>query len=165
MSGFDVLLYEIRQETEMPVMKSSAQDAETRERLAGPAVRAFFRITGSWGLTDQHRLTLLGESVVRSTLQTWKVDAPRTLNVDQIERCSYIVAIYEGLMRVFRRNPELVLPWLQLSRTEHPFYGKSALAYMLEGRLGNLAEVRAYVDHVNGGPPSREDYPAPPREA
>ena len=67
--------------------------------------------------------------------------------------------------RVFRRNPELVLRWLQLPRAEHPFYGKSALAYMLEGRLGNLAEVRAFVDQVNGGPPSREDYPAPPREA
>jgi len=149
----------------MPVMMSSAQSAETRERLTGPAVRAFFRITGSWGLTDHHRLALLGESVVRSTLQTWKDQAPRMLNVDQIERCSYVVAIYEGLVRVFRRNPELVLRWLQLSRAEHPFYGKSALAYMLDGRLGNLAEVRAYVDHVNGGPPSREDYPTPPREA
>ncbi len=149
----------------MSVMISSAQDAETRERLTGPAVRAFFRITGSWGLTDQHRLALLGESVVRSTLHAWKDQAPRMLNVDQIERCSYVVAIYEGLTRVFRRNPELVLRWLQLPRAEHPFYGKSALAYMLEGRLGNLAEVRAFVDQVNGGPPSREDYPAPPREA
>jgi len=146
-------------------MMSSAQDAETRERLTGPAVRAFFRITGSWELTDHHRLALLGESVVRSTLQTWKDHAPRMLNVDQIERCSYVVAIYEGLTRVFRRNPELVLRWLQLARAEHPFYGKSALAYMLEGRMGNLAGVRACVDHVNGGPPSRDYYPAPPREA
>lgn len=149
----------------MPVSMSSAQDAATRERLAGPAIRAFFRITERWGLTDQQRLALLGESVVRSTLQTWKDQAPRTLNVDQIERCSYIVAIYEGLTRVFRRNPELGLRWLELPRAEHPFYGRSAMAYMLDGRLANLADVRMVVDQANGGPPSREEYATPPREA
>ena len=149
----------------MAVMPSNAQDAETRERLAGPAVRAFFRITEAWGLTDQQRLVILGESVARSTLQTWKDRTPRTLSVDQLERCSYIVAIYEGLMRVFRRAPELAVRWLQLPRAEHPFYGKSALAFMLGGRSANLAAVRALVDHVSGGPPSREEYPAPPSEA
>ncbi|WP_310571143.1 antitoxin Xre-like helix-turn-helix domain-containing protein [Gemmatimonas sp.] len=149
----------------MPVVTSSAQDAETRAQLAGPAIRAFFRITDSWGLTDQQRLVLLGESVARSTLQTWKDSTPRTLSVDQIERCSYVVAIYEGLMRVFRRAPELSVRWLELPRAEHPFYGKSALAFMLNGRSADLAAVRALVDHVNGGPPSRAEYPTPPREA
>lgn len=149
----------------MPAMTVSAQDAETRERLAGPAIRAFFRITDLWGLTDAERLVLLGESVGRSTLQGWKKNPPRTLSVDQIERCSYVVAIYEGLMRVFRRAPELATYWLKTPRAEPPFHGKSALHVILGGRSEHLAIVRRFIDHANGGPPSREDSPAPPREA
>ena len=148
----------------MPTM-SSGMDAETRERLAGPAVRAFFRITEVWGLTDQQRLVMLGESVGRSTLPVWKEQPPRTLSRDQLERCSYVVGIYEGVTRIFRRDPTLGLRWLRLPRPEFPFLGMSALAYMLEGRMQQLADVRAYVDQLNGGPPSREEYPAPTREA
>lgn len=148
----------------MPVATSSVMDADTRERLAGPAVRAFFRITEAWGLTDQQRVVLLGDSAQRSTLATWKVSAPRMLSVDQMERCSYIVAIYEALGRLFRRDPPLGLQWLQLPRPESPFLGRSPIAVMLEGRVRNLAEVRAYLDDATGGPPSREDYPTPTRE-
>jgi hypothetical protein len=146
-------------------MTSSAPDPRTRERLTGPAIRAFFRITELWALNDQQRLVLLGDSVARSTLQTWKEQAPRTLSVDQLERLSYIVAIYEGLMRMFRRAPEMARRWLEMRRPEHPFLGKTPLEFMLGGRSANLAVVREWVDHANGGPPSREEYARPPREA
>ena len=149
----------------MPQRMASAHDAETRAQMAGPGVRAFFRITDAWQLTDPQRLALLGHSIVRSTLLTWKEQPPRTLSVDQIQRLSYVLGIYEGLERVFRRAPDMALRWLQSARAEHPFNGKSALEYILDGGLLELAAVRQYVDHVNGGPPSREDYPAPAREA
>lgn len=149
----------------MPQTIASANDAGTRARLAGPGVRAFFRITDAWGLTDQQRLALLGQSVVRSTLLAWKEQPPRTLSVDQIERLSYVVGIHEGLERVFRHAPEMGRRWLGLARAEHPFHGKSALSYMLEGSMLQLAAVRQYIDSVSGGPPSRQDYAAPAREA
>ena len=140
----------------MAVTVADVRDAQTRERLAGPAVRAFFRITDAWGLTDQQRIVLLGDSAQRSTLANWKVSPPRTLSVDQMERCSYIVAIYEALTRLFRRDPQPGLEWLQLPRSDPPFLGRSPLALMLEGRVQHLAETRAYLDDATGGPPTRD---------
>ncbi len=88
-------------------------------------MKAFFRITEHWGVNDQQRLALLGQSVARSTLNEWKEKPPRTLSVDQIERLRYLVGIYEGLERLFRRGPDLSRRWLTTPRRDHPFHNKT----------------------------------------
>ena len=148
----------------MPQALATAHDAETRGRLVGPGLKAFFRIAEHWGVNDQQRLALLGQSVARSTLNEWKEKPPRTLSVDQIVRLSYLVGIYERLERVFRRGPDLSRRWLTTPRSDHPFHTLPPLAYILGGGLLELAALRQYIDHVNGGPPSRESYTAPARE-
>jgi hypothetical protein len=48
---------------------------------------------------------LLGESISRSTLSTWRNGAIRTLNVDQMARISYLLGLYGALQRFFRNAP------------------------------------------------------------
>src|SRR6266542_2515641 len=98
---------------------SAINDAETRARYAGPAVRAFLNLAKAWKLSQTEQIDLLGASVTRQTLGNWAVRPPAMLSADEL----------------MRRG------------------------------IPSLEKTRAYVDGVTGGPPSREDYPPPPREA
>jgi len=51
---------------------------------------------------------------------------------------------------------------IQIERLSYLY--KTPLAYIVGGGLLELAALRQYIDHVNGGPPSRESYSAPARE-
>jgi hypothetical protein len=149
----------------MPETMGVINDAETRDRLTKPAVRAFFRIAELWRLQETEQLALLGNSVSRSTLNTWRTGGPKTaLSVDQIMRASLLVGIYEGLQRLFRRAPAEGDRWIARARPEVPFNGDSPIAYMVRGGIPALIAVRQYVDAATGGPPSRAWYPPPSRE-
>ena len=81
-------------------------NAETRERLTKPAVQGFLKIADLWNLSEPQQLALLGESISRSTLNSWRSKGPKgLLSVDQVQRASLVLGIYEGLQRIFRRAP------------------------------------------------------------
>jgi hypothetical protein len=142
-------------------------DAETRERLTKPAVKGFFKIAELWDLSEPQQLALLGESISRSTLSSWRSAGPKrtVLSVDQVQRTSLLLGIFEGLQRIFRRAPAEGDRWIGRARSEAPFNGLSPLDYMVQGGIPALVNVRQFVDSATGGPPSREWYPSPPREA
>jgi hypothetical protein len=144
---------------------AAVNDAETRERLSGPAIRGFVKLAEVWKLKTEEEIDLLGASVSRSTLHNWvRGSHATTLNADQLMRISFLIAIYEGLQRIWRRAPVEADAWLRRQRPEAPFRGLMPLQFMREGGVMGLAATRAYVDGITGGPPSRADYPAPPRE-
>jgi hypothetical protein len=144
---------------------ATANDAETRQRLAAPAVRAFAGLAKAWGLRTDEQLQLLGYSLSRQTWANWQSSPPPELSVDQLARISYLLGIYEGLQRIWRRAPEEGDAWIRRPRAEAPFDGEAPLVFMRSGGIPALVQVRAYVDAATGGPPSREWYPPPPREA
>jgi hypothetical protein len=80
-------------------------------------------------------------------------------------RVSYLLAIYEGLQRIWRRAPELGDQWPRRRRYEPPFGGHTPVEALRRGGIPAFAAVRAYVDEMTGGPPSREDYTPPPTVA
>lgn len=136
---------------------ATVNDPGTRERLSAPAIRAFFRLAKQWDLPESHQLALLGASISRATLHTWRTRSPKSpLSIDQLQRISYVLAIYEGLQRVFRRAPEEGDRWLRRPRVELPFAGATPLDVMVEHGITGLDAVRRYVDGAAGGPPSRE---------
>ena len=140
-------------------------DATTRERLSGPAIRGFLRLADAWNLSAQEKSDLLGASVSRGTLRNWAQDeSASTLNADQLMRVSLLLGIYEGLQRIWRRVPADADAWLRRARQENPFQGQNPLQYMRDGGIVALVGTRAYVDGATGGPPSRADYAQPPRE-
>lgn len=140
-------------------------NAETRRRLSAPAVRAFGGLAGRWKLSEREQLALLGDSVGRSTLYEWAKGTVRgTLNQDQLMRVSYLLGIYEGLERLWRRVPAEADAWVRRPIADYPFHGRQPLAFMIEGGLPAMAEARAYIDGATGGPPSRADYIQPHHE-
>jgi hypothetical protein len=67
------------------------------------AVRAFFTITEAWQLTDADRVALLGDPVSEAALSAWRLQPPQRLSPETLRRVSFVVAIYEGLRRLFRQ--------------------------------------------------------------
>jgi hypothetical protein len=140
-------------------------DAETRERLSGPAFHGYTRLADRWGLSTEERIDLLGASVSRNTLANWSGGSTRVvLSGDQLMRVSLLLGIYEGLERIWRHFPPEADAWVRRPRTDGPFHGATPVQFMRDGGIPALAATRAYVDGITGGPPSRADYVQPPRE-
>jgi hypothetical protein len=123
----------------------------TGHDVAGAALRTFFRIAETWGLTVEEQITLLG-GLSRSTLFAWKKRGADRLPHDVLERISYIFGIWKAL--------QILLPdagsadgWLRRPNAAAPFGGRSALERMLSGNVADLYEVRRYLDAERGGWP------------
>lgn len=124
------------------------QSAAAPKDLAGPALRAFFRIADAWRLTVQEQVTLLG--VPRSTYFSWKKKETESLPKDTIERISYILGIYRAL-QILLPDPRAADAWVRKPNAAPPFQGQSALQRMLSGRVADLYVVRQYLDAERGG--------------
>jgi hypothetical protein len=116
---------------------------------AGAALRTFFNIGRSWGLSATDEQRLLG--VQRSTVYAWRSgDFPARLDADTLERLSYVFGIYSALQVLFP-VPERADAWIRKPNTAAVFGGDSALARMLGGHVADLFQVRQYLDAVRGG--------------
>ena len=119
-----------------------------RRDIAGPALRAFFRISERWGLSaDQERL-LLG-SPGRSTFFRWKRDLAGQVPHDVLERISYILGIYKALHLIFS-NDRQADDWVNRPNAAPLLGGRSALDRMLGGHVADLFVVRQYLDAQRG---------------
>ncbi len=119
----------------------TATSTIARSQTAG-ALRGFFRIVDLWGLGRGERATLLAASP--RSIDRWKLDAASAdLTRDQIERISYVVGIYGGLHAILGES-SLADEWVR--RPNEDFGGARPLDRMLAGNVGDLAEVRRYVD-------------------
>ncbi|MFC3815048.1 antitoxin Xre-like helix-turn-helix domain-containing protein [Lysobacter sp. GCM10012299] len=119
-----------------------------RRDIAGPALRAFFRISERWGLsTDQERL-LLG-SPGRSTFFRWKRDLAGQIPQDVLERISYVLGIYKALHLIFS-NDRQADDWVSRPNLTPLLGGRSALDRMLGGQVADLFVVRQYLDAQRG---------------
>lgn len=144
-------------------------DAAERHRLTGPAIKAFLGLAQQWHLTPTEQVELLGASVTRQTLRNWDADRATnrradSLSADQLMRISYLLAIYEGTQRIWRRAPADGVTWLRRPHAAAPFLGTAPLEFMRRSGIPALQLTRAYIDWATGGPPSRADYAPPPRE-
>jgi hypothetical protein len=140
-------------------------DISARERLSGPAIRAYQAIAEHWRLTTDERIDLLGASISRGTLANWTAGGTRVvLSGDQLMRVSLLVGIYESLQRIWRQAPHEADAWVRRPRSDGPFAGRDPVEFMRRGGIPALVATRTYVDGIAGGPPSREDYVQPPGE-
>lgn len=148
-----------------------ASDAKARRKLSVPALRAFFRLAELWGLSFEEQLELLGDSISRTTLFDWrrrvgrarKTAAP-VLTTDQLTRLSYLMGLYEGLQRIWRRTPQEADAWARRPNAEGPFFGRDPISFMRRGGIPAMALTRSWVDAATEGPPSRMGYPPLSRE-
>ena len=125
-----------------------ALPSASRRELAGPALRAFFNITGLWDLSAEQERVLLG-SPGRSTFFRWKRDLNGALPQDVLERISYLLGIYKALQMLFP-EPAQADAWVKKPNQAPLFGGRSALERMLGGQVADLYVVRQYLDAQRG---------------
>jgi hypothetical protein len=109
---------------------------------------AFVKTCQRWHLSPEQQIILLGykgsEFFGLQLLEGRVLAAPQ----DVRERAGYILAISIGLGSLFDETERAELEWLNTPRKD--LNGRSALAYMLEGRMASLMEVAAMVDRERG---------------
>jgi hypothetical protein len=122
----------------------SHQEAE----LAGPALRAFFKLAERWDLRVAEQRKLLGDPP-ESTFYKWKREQDGALSRDTLERISYLLGIFKALAILFPQ-PDRADAWLRKPNSAPTFGGYSALQRMLSGNVSDLFVVRQYLDAQRG---------------
>jgi transcriptional regulator with XRE-family HTH domain len=106
------------------------------------------RLTERWQLTRAELATLLGIRST-STLDNWRRNPPVSLSPDTLERISYLLHIHGALRQIF--PVPRATEWLRRPNDDAPFLGKSALAFMLGGRMQHLLDTHRHLQNVAAG--------------
>jgi uncharacterized protein (DUF2384 family) len=132
------------------ITKAAPKPAESEaERLSGPALQAFTRIAGLWGLSAGEQRTLLGSIPESTYFKYLKNPQGARLSRDTLERISHILGIFKSLNVLLPRQ-EAADTWIRRPNNAPLFKGRAALEYMLSGRFEDLVSVRHYLDAMRG---------------
>jgi len=115
-------------------------------RLSGPGIRAFLNLADVWGLTLEEQRALLG-GVSRSTFTRWRKERDALLTVDQLERISHLLGIYQSLETLF---PTSGRNWPKSPNDGALFQGEPPLRHMIEGGITGLRRVRELLAAERG---------------
>ena len=113
------------------------------------ALRTFFAIAASWGLSAAEARVLLG-SPPESTFYKWKSGRVGAVSRDVLERVSYVLGIYKAL-QILLPDARAADAWVRRPNTAAPFGGRPALDHLLSGNVSDLYLVRQYLDAERGG--------------
>jgi hypothetical protein len=119
-----------------------------RERLSGPALKAFFNIMARWKVRDEDARALLG-GVTNGPFYEMKRDPDRVLETDRLTRISYLIGIFKALEILHSRA--IAGEWVQLPNRNAIFAGSTPLAYMIRGGLPAMQTVRRLLDARRAG--------------
>jgi hypothetical protein len=119
-----------------------------RERLSGPAIRAFFAIMGRWKVKDEDARALLG-GLSNGPFYAMKRDPDRLLESDRLMRISYLIGIFKALNILHSRK--LADEWMQLPNNNPIFAGEAPLAFVIRGGLPAMQLVRRLLDARRAG--------------
>ena len=123
-------------------------DPQTRKRLSGPALRAFFNIAAAWGLSVAEQRGLLGWPAA-STYHKYKAGDHGALAFDTLTRLSLILGIYKSL-HVLYPEPAFADAWVRMPNSHPLFGGRRALDLMIDGGIDGLYRVRRLLDARRG---------------
>jgi hypothetical protein len=124
---------------------TSSMPPSPGKRLSAAGLRAFFQIADAWRLTVSEQQSLLGD-VAERTMRDWKArPESATLSVDQLDRLSYVLGIYEALHNLFAQS-EQADAWIRRENSAPPFGGRAASDMLFSGHMEDLIIVRRYLD-------------------
>jgi hypothetical protein len=131
-----------------PLPPVDLTDRATRERLSGPALRAFFNVMARWQVKDDDARQLLG-GVTNGPYYEMKRSPDRLLDVDRLTRVSLVVGIFKALGVL--HSEALADRWVHLPNANRLFAGTTPLAYMIRGGLPAMQTVRRLLDARRAG--------------
>ena len=132
-----------------PVAPDRRRDPKIRRQMSGPALRTFLNVAGAWKLTNEEQRALLGWPP-ESTFYKYKAGQSGTLSYDLLIRISLVLGIYKDL-RILYPDKDLADRWVKLPNSNPIFGGRAALAFMTEGGIDGLYQVRRLLDARRGG--------------
>ena len=121
---------------------------QVRKRLSGPAVRAFFNVADTWGLSVREQLALLGFPAP-STYHKYKSGQIGRLSYDTLTRISLALGIYKAL-HILYADDGLADQWLRMSNSNPLFGGRPPIAFMTQTGIDGLYQVRRLLDGRRG---------------
>jgi hypothetical protein len=131
-----------------PLPLARRQDPDVRRKLSGPALRAFFRIARAWQLSPAQERALLGWPPT-STFHKYKSGDHGTLSFDTLTRLSLMLGIYKAL-QVLYPEPAFADRWIGVPNSHTLFGGRPPIAFMTDGALDALFQVRRLLDGRRG---------------
>ncbi|HEX2340178.1 MAG TPA: antitoxin Xre-like helix-turn-helix domain-containing protein [Vicinamibacterales bacterium] len=131
-----------------PLPVDRRQDPDVRRRLSGPALRTFFQIARAWNLSAGHERALLGWPPT-STFHKYKSGDHGALSFDTLTRLSLVLGIYKALQVLY---PEAAFAdrWVSVPNSHALFGGRPPIAFMTDGALDALFQVRRLLDGRRG---------------
>lgn len=111
-------------------------------------LRAFFQLAELWNLSVKEQMDLLGLEA-ESTYYKWKKEPVNKLSRDTLERLSHVFSVYKDLQILFP-NTQDADTWVKKPNTA-PLFGGTAALEKMRRSVGDLYEVRRYLDAVRGG--------------
>lgn len=132
----------------LPPAPADLTDRETRARLSGPAIRAFFSMMARWRIKDQDARVLLG-GMTNGPYYELKRHPDRVLDTDRLTRVSLLIGIFKALNILY--SEPLADAWVQLANTSRVFHGASPLGYMMRGGVPAMLTVRRLLDARRAG--------------
>lgn len=120
----------------------SVADPAQRQRLAAPALKAFFRLMASWQAPVAEAHGLLGVS--RWRYYALKRRPEGEIGADTLHRIACLVAIHGALVAL--HGEAQALRWLRCPNTNRVFGGRTPLAYLAAGGVPALEATRRLLD-------------------
>jgi uncharacterized protein (DUF2384 family) len=118
-------------------------EAPSAAKVAVTAVR---RIAERWSLTGAETALVLG--IHERTLRRMYENPSRAIPADVAERIANLVVIWEDLAALFGRGP-IADEWVR--RPNRDFGGEPPLIRMTSGLMGDLIDIRRYLDIARQG--------------
>lgn len=127
------------------MLKSVKSTSNVNEKVAWKSLQ---KLIQRFHFNEQEALILMGD-IPRSSFYKGIKEHKGKLSRDQLERISFLLGIYKDL-RILFTDSEQAMSWINRSNTLAPFNGMTPKAYMLEGGLVRLADVRRFLDYWRG---------------
>ena len=128
--------------SEMPGQETSPDSRI--DALAGPAIRTFFRIAKVWSLDEQEQMRVLGISSL-ARLRAWRGGELIGFDVVTLERISLVIGIFKTI-NILLPDATRADAWMRKPNKAPLLQGKSAIAFIVDGGLGRLEALRAYLN-------------------
>jgi hypothetical protein len=123
-------------------------EPDVRRRLSGPALRTFFNIAGTWGLSVAEQRALLGWPAA-STYHKYKAGDYGALAFDTLTRLSLVLGIYKSLQVLYPERP-LADGWMRMPNTNPMFGGATPLSLAINAGIDGLYRIRRLLDARRG---------------
>lgn len=130
-------------------MQAIAKISRTAQPVSeAVAWKSLQKLVERFQLSEAEATCLMGD-MPRSSYHKGISTHQGRLTRDQLERISYMLGIYKALRILFTDSAQ-ALSWIDRSNELPPFHRMTPRAYLLEGSLIRLAEVRRFLDFWRG---------------